>query len=200
VRLARRRTRTRTSRPPRERVLQLVDSATTGDDLAWAGLVEEFRNLIAGVARAHYLNESDAVDVAQETWLRLFEHIHPLRDPAYVGSWLATTAGRQCLRVLRHGARQIPTDDPGGGVDDAPVDAELMTAARDAELWRAFERLRPSDQQLLRMLFDEDAAGYREISAALELPVGSIGPTRARALRRLRRELESDRTLELLAA
>ena len=75
-----------------------------------------------------------------------------------------------------------------------------MTAARDAELWRAFERLRPSDQQLLRMLFDEDAAGYREISAALELPVGSIGPTRARALRRLRRELESDRTLELLAA
>ena len=131
MRLAPRRTRTRTSRPPRERVLQFVDSATTGDDLAWAGLVEEFRNLIAGVARAHYLKQSDAADVAQETWLRLFRRVAHLRDPAYVGSWLATTAGRQCLRVLRHGARQIPTDDPGGGVDDAPVDAELMTAARE---------------------------------------------------------------------
>jgi RNA polymerase sigma factor (sigma-70 family) len=183
-----------------DRVVRLVDSASTGDDLAWAGLVAEFRSVIAAVARAHSLSETDAADVAQETWLRLFEHIQDLRSPAFVGSWLATTAGRECLRVLRLGSRQIPTDDPDHGVDDTPLDAELMTAARDTVLWRAFERLRTSDQKLLRLLIDGDEAGYREISAALWMPIGSIGPTRARALKRLRRELESDDTLDLLAA
>ncbi len=75
-----------------------------------------------------------------------------------------------------------------------------MTPERNAELWQAFDRLRPSDQMLLRLLVDGSETGYREISTKLQMPIGSIGPTRARALDRLRRELASDGKLSLLAS
>jgi RNA polymerase sigma factor (sigma-70 family) len=121
------------------------------------------------------------------------EHIDRLHDPARVGAWLATTARRECLRVLRHGARIVPLGDV---VDEHPSDAPdhgalLMEQERDTALWEAFESLRPSDRALLRMLIAYPKPSYEEISAALDMPVGSIGPTYARALKRLRLAAES---------
>ena len=104
----------------------------------------------------------------------------------------ATTARRECLRILRERQRQVVTDDDPRqeASTDLPPDTELLTAERDQALWRGFARLRKSDQALLRLLLAEPRPAYEEISAVLDIPIGSIGPTRARALERLRRELD----------
>jgi RNA polymerase sigma factor (sigma-70 family) len=172
-------------------VARLVHAAANGDHGAWEALVDEFGGLVWAVARAHRLSAADAADVAGATWLRLVEHLGNLREADRVGAWLATTARRECLRVLRHGQRQMPAGDDVDPQPPEPTDiaAELMTAERDVALWRAFGRLPERDRALLRLLVADPAPSYEEISAALEMPIGSIGPTRARSLERLRREL-----------
>jgi RNA polymerase sigma factor (sigma-70 family) len=183
-----------------DEVAVLVKSAAAGHRMGWDALVREFGGLLWAIARAYRLCESDAADVVQVTWLRLLEHLHDLTDPARVGSWLATTARRECLRVLRSAKRNVPfaedvrRDEP---LDALPGDA-LLIAERDRALWRSFGRLRGSDQALLRLLMADPRPSYDEISLALDMPIGSIGPTRARALERLQRELGSEGTLALL--
>ena len=179
----------------------LVNSAAAGDQNGWNGLVREFGGLIWAVARAHRLRDAEAADVAQGTWLRLLEHLADLRDPSRVGAWLATTARRECLSVLRDGVRHVPLQDDAFD-DESPemLGEELLIAERDRALWRGFSRLRSSDQALLRLLVADPRPTYEEISAALDMPIGSIGPTRARALERLRRQLDGEGTLTLLTA
>jgi DNA-directed RNA polymerase specialized sigma24 family protein len=81
-----------------------------------------------------------------------------------------------------------------------PPGEELLAVERNQALWRGFRRLRASDQLLLRLLLADPRPAYDEISAALDMPIGSIGPTRARALERLRNELDSEGTLALMSA
>jgi RNA polymerase sigma factor (sigma-70 family) len=183
-------------------VAGLVRSAAAGDPNGWEALVREFGGLIRAIARAHRLRDAHAADVAQLTWLRLLEHLVDVRDPARVGAWLATTARRECLRVLRDRTRQLPLEDDAFEHESPEVPGqELLVAERDRALWHAFACLRASDQALLEMLLVADPRpSYEEISAALNLPIGSIGPTRARALGRLRRQLEDDGTLTLMTA
>jgi RNA polymerase sigma factor (sigma-70 family) len=183
-----------------EQIVLLVSDAASGDRDAWNALVREFGGMIWAVARAHRLNDADARDVSQATWLRLFEHLGKIREPARVGAWLATTARRECLRVLRGSERRVLYGDEAPeheSRDTAPDDAVLLSE-RDVALWRSFRRLRESDQSLLRLLIADPAPGYEEIAAALDMPIGSIGPTRARALERLRRELSADGVLDLM--
>ena len=182
----------RAGRPPSE-VATLVQRAVAGEERAWHALVEEFGNLVWAVARSHRLSDADAAEVTQSTWTHLVENAGRLNDPTRVGAWLATTARRECLRVLRHGARLVPCGDVGHDqTADAPEHgATLITEERDAALWQAFECLRPRDRALLRMLVADPRPSYEEIGSALEMPLGSIGPTSARALKRLRHEAES---------
>jgi RNA polymerase sigma factor (sigma-70 family) len=194
----------RSARPrlPGHRLMRLVHAAAAGDQRAWDSLVREFSGMIWAVARAHRLHDANAADVAQATWLRLFEHLTRLTDPARVGAWLATTARRECLRVIREADRNVLYGDETPehpSPDMPPVDALLITE-RDAALWEAFERLRASDQSLLRLLMADPRPPYEEIAAALDIPIGSIGPTRQRALARLRSELDKQGTLTLMTA
>jgi RNA polymerase sigma factor (sigma-70 family) len=179
-----------------------VKSAAAGNQLARERLFDEFGGVVRAVARAYRLSDADAADVAQVTWLRLLEHLDDLREPARVGAWLATTARRECLSVLRGARRHVPLGDdaPDHESPDSPLDDWLLTGERDRALWRSFARLRATDQALLRLLLADPAPAYEEISAALSMPIGSIGPTRARALERLRRELNSEGALTLLTA
>jgi RNA polymerase sigma factor (sigma-70 family) len=201
------RTRQSLLRSPRgrrssEEVTKLVHAAAGGDELAWDALVGEFAGMIWAVARAHRLADADAADVAQATWLRLLEHLKQLNDPARVGAWLATTARRECLRVLRESQRSLPfgDDEPEWkSYETAPGDA-LLVRERDDALWRSFWCLRASDQALLRLLMADPRPPYEEIAAALSMPIGSIGPTRQRALERLRQELDGQGTLSLMTA
>jgi RNA polymerase sigma factor (sigma-70 family) len=173
---------------------RLVHDAKLGDHRAWDALVARYGGMVWAVARAHRLGDADAADASQATWLKLLEHVGDVKDPKALGGWLATTARRECLRILRHSARVDPLADVGGRdaiADGGPeLDEGLLTSERDDHLWCAFETLAPRDQALLRMLAADPAPSYEEIGAALGMPIGSIGPTRARALVRLRRAVD----------
>jgi RNA polymerase sigma factor (sigma-70 family) len=189
-------------RLPGHHLARLVSAAGGGDQRAWDALVREFGSMIWAVARAHRLHDANAADVAQATWLRLLEHLTRLNDPARVGAWLATTARRECLRVIRESDRSVPYggEAPELPSSDSPPGEALLISERDDALWRAFARLRLSDQALLRLLMADPRPPYEEIAAALDIPIGSIGPTRQRALTRLRRELNMQGTLFLMTA
>jgi RNA polymerase sigma factor (sigma-70 family) len=185
-----------------EQVTELVSAAAAGDALAWDQLVREFSGLVRSIARWHRLSDADAADAAQATWLLLFEHLGRIKEPARIGAWLATTTRRECLRVLRRSQRDVCIGDEEayGESTEAPADSALLAAERNLALRRCFSRLRTTDQQLLGLLIADQEPTYTEISLALSIPVGSIGPTRARALDRLRTELVNDGSLGLLAA
>ena len=174
---------------------ELVRAAAGGDQQAWDALVARFGGLVWSVARAHRLGAADAADAVQTTWLRLVEHHAQIRDPDRIGAWLATTARRECLRTLRRQGRQVPTDDVVVPADDeastpAP-DVRLLRAERDAVLWRALDALPDRCKAVLRVLLADPPPRYDEAAAALGVPVGYLGPTRARCLEKLRRTLET---------
>ena len=179
---------------------QLVRGAAGGDEVAWRGLVERFSGLVWAVARAYRLTHADAADVYQTTWLRLAEHIRRIDHPDRVGAWLATAARRECLQSLRSTARTTPTDDMdrldaspavGNPTEETVLAAEQERedADRAAVVWRALGRLSARCRELLRVLMASPPPSYAEVAAALGLPLGSIGPTRARCLQRLREEV-----------
>jgi len=179
-------------------IREMVASVRTGDAEAWNALTERFTNLLWSIARSMRLNEADAADAVQSTFLRLVENLDSVRDPGRIGSWLATSMRRECYDMLRRGNR-VQVGAPGGWDDWTvltdtadPVDAVLLRDERDAELWDAVGRLKPSCQRLLRVLVADPPPSYAEAAAALDMPVGSIGPTRQRCLRCLRDLLTRD--------
>jgi RNA polymerase sigma factor (sigma-70 family) len=180
----------------------LLAAAASGDERAWDALVDRFGSMIWAVARAHRLGDADAADVAQATWTALLSNLGRINDPERIGAWLATTARRESLRALRHAKANVPYGDelPEPEIHEVDPSARLSDGERDAALWRCFMRLRDGDRALLRMLMADPAPSYEEISAALNIPIGSIGPTRARALERLRRELGRDGATALMRA
>ncbi len=169
----------------------LVQRAAAGEPKAWDALVDHFGGLVWAVARGHGLSVADAADVAQTTWLRLAEHLHRIREPERIGGWLSTTARNESLRVRRLSRRQVAVDAIGELPDDgADSDAacRLIESERDAALWQAFETLPAPCKVLLRTLMADPAPSYVEVSAALGMPIGSIGPRRNRCLDRLRKQ------------
>jgi RNA polymerase sigma factor (sigma-70 family) len=170
----------------------LLARAAQGDQRAWDELVEEHTRLLWSVARSFRLDAADANDVVQTTWLRLVEHLDRIEDPARLVGWLVTTARREAMRVLRRSGRERPVyqDTVLDRPDDAPpVDTAVLVDERDRALWEAFEHLSEKCQQLLRVAVANPKA-YDEISAALDMPIGSIGPTRRRCLTHLRALVE----------
>jgi RNA polymerase sigma factor (sigma-70 family) len=172
----------------------LLAQAAGGDQRAWDALVAQHGRLLWAVARSYRLDQADAADVVQTAWLRLVEHLDRIEDPSRLVGWLVTTTRRECLRVLRRSGRErlVSADEWAADVaDDAllPLDAGLISDERNAELWGAFSRLPERCQRLLRIAVAMPKS-YDEVSAALDMPVGSIGPTRARCLTRLRVLLE----------
>jgi RNA polymerase sigma factor (sigma-70 family) len=183
-----------------EQVAALVAAAAGGDEGAWSNLVDHFGGLVWSVIRGYRMSAADAADVSQTTWLRLAEHIHKVREPERIGAWLATTAGRECLRLIRHNQRAVPSDDvfltevPDSDPAVAP-ETRVLAVERDGELWEAFSELPEKAQMLLRLLFADPPPSYEEISAATGMPIGSIGPTRGRYLAQLKGRMEL-RTLQ----
>ena len=168
----------------------LVATAVAGDRRSWDELVARYTGLVWSIARAHRLSDADSADVVQTTWLKLVEHLDSVADPERVGGWLATTARRECLRTIDRAGRMRPTEDEHLDVTPVPFDghARLVVAERDATLWDAFATLPEGCQLLLRILMTDPPPAYEDVSAAIGRPIGSIGPTRARCLERLRRE------------
>jgi RNA polymerase sigma factor (sigma-70 family) len=177
--------------PATRTVTELVRAASEGEQEAWNALVERFGSTVWAIARGHRLNAADASDVFQTTWLRLLEHLERIEQPERVGAWIATTARRECLRLLRIAGRQVASgDDFDVLTDPAPprsVESNLVAGEHSRLIAQLVEKLPLRSQLLLRLLSSDTPLSYREISESLGMPIGSIGPTRARALEQLRR-------------
>jgi RNA polymerase sigma factor (sigma-70 family) len=170
----------------------LLARAATGDPSAWAELVARYTPLLRSRTARHRLQEADAHDVMQVTWLRLAENLHRIRTPEHLGGWLATVVVRECQRLGRERGRVVLIEDAGetdAAVDPGPeqhaVQRDVAGIVRDA-----VAALPPRRRDLLRALFADERRPYAEIARDLGMPVGSLGPTRARSLRELRAVLE----------
>jgi RNA polymerase sigma factor (sigma-70 family) len=177
-----------------EEVRELVERAASGEAGAWADLVARFAGLIWSVARSVGLNEADAADVSQTTWLRFSEHLGAMHDSSKVGSWLATTSRREAIRVARLGARQVVVD-PWAWLDRpeavaGDVDSRLLMKERETMVQQAVAVLPGRCRRLLLAAVADPPSSYRALSEELGIPIGSIGPSRARCLGELGRILE----------
>ena len=175
-----------------ESVASLLRRAGEGDQSAWNALVERYLALVTALIARHRLFGADADDVNQTVWLRLVEHLHDIREPAALPGWVATTTRNECLRVLRRSQRAVPVDPQGYTLLDRPeptrdMEDVLVDELRHHALRQALTELPPARRDLLLLLLADPPLQYSEISARLGIPVGSIGPTRARALDQLRR-------------
>jgi RNA polymerase sigma factor (sigma-70 family) len=173
-------------------VIALVARVGDGDQEAWDELVERYAPLVWSICVRYRLSRQDIDDVGQSVWLLLIEQIGKLREPAALPGWLATTTRRECLRVLRAGRRYdhegLPPDDQMAPDPSATmIEQEVIVAERNAALRAAFAELPQPCRELLSLLMSDPAPAYAEISARLDMAIGSIGPTRARCLDRLRR-------------
>jgi RNA polymerase sigma factor (sigma-70 family) len=179
-----------------------VEAARAGDPDAWARLVQRFDRMLRSVARSYHLPPADVDDVVQTTWLDLFETLERLREPMAIGGWLATATRHNALRRRRMRVREQPTDDPqlGEGADDNQPEASLLAVERRAALAAAIDRLPRRHRGLLIVLLTQPTLEYREVGELLSMPVGSIGPTRARSLARLACDTQLRAVADLPAA
>ena len=169
----------------------LVTEARGGSQLAWNQLVERLLPLVTSLIRRHRVFGADADDVNQTVWLRLVEHLDRIEEPLALPGWLSTVTRNECLRLLQRRGRMVPTDPQESPVfdrgDETPDLVEaLMVTERHSALVDALLELPTDRRELLLLLTEDPPLSYAEISRRSGIPVGSIGPTRARAIQQLR--------------
>jgi RNA polymerase sigma factor (sigma-70 family) len=170
---------------------RVVESAAAGDERAWEELVRRHDRQLRAIAAAYRLAPDDADDAVQTTWLALLQNIGVIRSHDHVGGWLGTTMRRNCLQLVRRRRRERPLDVVEASVEDPRkgVEETLIETDRNRFLWNLIDRLPDRNAQLVRILFSADRPSYTDIASALSMPVGAIGPSRQRALRRIQRLL-----------
>jgi RNA polymerase sigma factor (sigma-70 family) len=170
----------------------LVAAAEQGDEGAWGEIVDRYTPLVVSVVLRYRLSSAELQDVSQTVWLRLVEHLSDLREPRALPMWLITTAKREALRSAVASGRTQPIDPHDETwaqrlVSEDDQDADLVRRERHAALLDGFATLSPRQRELLTLLSEDPPVPYAEISRRMDIPIGAIGPTRARALERLRR-------------
>ena len=166
----------------------LVAAALAGRPGAMGELVARFTPLVRSVVRRAGIFGAEAEDIEQEAWLRLTTNLDRVREPAALPRWLSVTTGRLCSNLFDKRRRVQPAGDFSEDQWPSPerlADPADFVCLRDemVRLHAAIDTLNTRDRVLIRMLMD--SAPYREISATISMPVGSIGPTRERVLRKL---------------
>jgi RNA polymerase sigma factor (sigma-70 family) len=174
----------------------LLHACREGDPDAWERLVRRYQRLIYAIPRRAGLSEDLAAEVFQRVCVTLLEHIDRIAQPERLSAWLTTTARRESWRQLRNQRVVVSLgDDDGAGIDDLAdttlLPDELVERAEQQHTVRlALGELDERCRDLLHMLFyRSEPPPYTEIAAALNMPAGSIGPTRARCLQKLQRVL-----------
>jgi RNA polymerase sigma factor (sigma-70 family) len=170
----------------------LVSDACRGDETAWAEIVTRYGRLVSRVVGSYHLQEADAADAESSTWLRAVESLSTLRDPARLGGWLRTIARRECLAVLRHAGLEEPSDVVAAAIVDIDPDPEETAIGEEVNraIADAMDHLPWKGRRLILALFFLPEMPYAEMAAQTGMPVGSLGPTRMRALRTMRTGLE----------
>lgn len=171
-------------------VAELIEGAIRQDREAWRAIVVRYTPLLMSVLRGFRLAEADVHDIAQTVWLRLVEHLESLREPRALPGWLTTTARNEAIKALKSGARATPVADIFDSADTEEfadsVENDLMRVQRREALLEAFALLSDRDRELLLLLSSDPPLRYTEIASRMHISIGSIGPTRARALDKLR--------------
>jgi len=168
----------------------LLRRVIDGDQRAWDDIVGQFGGLVWSVARSYRLGASTD-DVVQTVWLRLAEHCGRIREPHHLAAWLATTTRNEALRVATKQGRTLAYGDVPEHVDATSSLLDELAVDDDTlvHVLVAFRQLSEQDQQLLRLVCAVPPIDYETIASMLERSIGSIGPSRARALHKLRQLL-----------
>ncbi len=175
-------------------VTELVRAAAEGDGRAWAEIVVRYGDLVRATVAGFRLQQADAADAMQNTWLRALERIGTVRDPERLGGWLTTTAARECLAVLRRSKRELPVDafvDQVAWTGPTP-ETRVLRDERDRAVDAAVAQLPTRRRQLVDAIFRGPDNDYAQVARVTGMPVGSIGPTRGRALVELRGQMQRD--------
>ncbi|GAB4578171.1 MAG: sigma-70 family RNA polymerase sigma factor [Anaerolineales bacterium] len=171
---------------------QLIQACRNGDQQAWEELINRYKRLVFSIPLNFGLNEDDAADVLQRTFIVLMERLDTLREDGNLTGWLGTIARRHTWRIAnRHQREPIDPEDTALALPD-------MTASERQEQWERLQwlhhgmtHLDERCQKLLQALYLEHTEpSYEDIATRLGLAVGSIGPTRARCLQRLKEFLK----------
>ena len=180
----------------------LVARCREGDASAWGALVQRYQRLIYAIVRRAGLDEQAAAEVFQTVFLRLLQHLPRIAEPARLQAWIVTTAKREAWLQRRRGERTVSMtladadadaadDDTWAVADSAPGPEDTVAHWQlIAQVQRGLERLDERCRHLLEALFGAEPVGYDEVVQRLGMPIGSIGPTRARCLARLRQFLD----------
>ncbi|HEU5473500.1 MAG TPA: sigma-70 family RNA polymerase sigma factor [Actinophytocola sp.] len=189
--------------PDGANLAELVERAKRGDRAAWQVIVERFDDSMRRVVLAHGVDRVTCADVVQQAWLSAVANLAALRSAAALGAWLRSIARHECRRMLKARNREAIhlldlrryPDDEDQQVrirDDAPGPEDELLRTEQRKLLRlAWRALPERDRSLLTLLLAEPRRPYAEISRHIGVPIGSIGPTRARCLTRLRNELKT---------
>ena len=171
-----------------------------GNRQALGDLVREATPLLWHTVRAQGVDRDAADDVVQSTWVALVRHAESIAEPKAVLKWLLVTAKRAAWEAVRKHRddekrrTELPDDSPEHPMalpaNDPPPDAEVLRDERDRILWTSLQKLPGRCQELLRLVSLADRPDYRYISAAIGMPMGSIGSTRGRCLAKLRTILD----------
>lgn len=160
-----------------------------GDHGALDDLVRSLTPVLWHVVRSYGLPTDQAEDVVQTTWLTLVRRHETIGDSQAVAAWLTTTARREAWRVSKAAAQSVPVGDeviearmPFG----QPAESQVVEADQGDRLWRLVSQLSPRCQRLLRIIAFDDRPDYAGLAGELDMPVGSIGPTRGRCLAKLK--------------
>lgn len=177
--------------PPVEPAAVLVERFREGDQRALATLMDRYRGAMVRAARRYLESATDVEDAVQDAWLAFARFGADVRRPECIGAWLQVATGRAALVIARRLGRMRPVGDvsrlPGFPVwwdDQEHVDDEQYEAA----VSDAIGRLNPRERSLVTLLMDDPQMPYSSVSEALGRPIGSLGPTRQRALRKLRHD------------
>lgn len=164
----------------------LTRRAADGDQLAWIEIVRRFEMLVWSVTYEFRLPQAAREDVFQLTWLRLLDNLDRIREPDRLAGWLATTARRECLAVIRSSTRLVLVEEVTDRTIDESLDTALLANERLAAVAQAVNELGEKCQRLVRLLACDPPIDYVSIAKLMDIAVGSVGPTRKRCLDRLR--------------
>jgi RNA polymerase sigma factor (sigma-70 family) len=177
---------------------RLVARCLAGEPRAWDALVRRHERLVYAVARSWRLSDEDLGDCFQEVFAALVKGLPRLRDARTLVRWLSSTTERVArtiaLRRRREQALQVSEPEvlDNQPADGAPLGADLERLESQALVRLAMSGLSERCQRLLLALYYEDPAPpYAQLARRLGVPVGSLGPTRARCMEKLRERLES---------
>src|SRR5262245_42743762 len=172
----------------------LIRACRAGDARAWERLLDKYERLVFSISLNYGLTTDDAADITQITFTILLQNLNTLPDEIHLSPWLATVARRHTWRLLARNRREAVDLD-----EDLAGNEAVGEIVDDRERWELAEWLNQGlsmlDERcrllLLALYFDAEQPSYAQVADHLNLPVGSIGPTRARCLEQMKQRLST---------